>query len=663
MPDINLPGVSSNLDVKEIIDNLVKVESKKLERLEKAKGKLDKEKSAWITLGNKLKELQDSSKELYGFRSPFDSKIALSGNEAVITAQAARSAEPSRSSVRVEQVARNERILSDPIPDSLVLGKQPHLIIGVGGEEVDIHFEGGRVSDLVKAINGQAPDLLTAKVTKDTEDTSVIVLESKSPGEGNRITVTDEKTLAFFEQIGLFEERDVLEVDTALTQERVQKVGEKVGHSIEDETLSLRPGFGAVLTLDTPLEAKESVWVSVEVRAVELPRVEVEEPAVVWPELRDIGTVTVKDVEIEGGRSVTEIHPELEEKEEEPEVLDNRVFGLVDTRGQKRTIELDVISGEFREVKYRLTDVVPETTSVTGILFTNSNTGRSIEYRDLVVEDVSERGGIMPKHLVQEARDSVIYIDGVRVKRSSNEIDDAIGGVTLALLGESEQEVAITVDRDYERITEKIVDMIEKYNDLLKFINDGMKVVPSGTLGEENEVGILTGDITVFGLKNRLQNIMMNPYPTSRGKELSLLAQIGISMGAHGTGWSDIKGGYLQVDEDRFVETMRKYPAEVKELFGSDTNNDVKIDNGIAWVMERNVKGYTDPQSGIVAYHIKNTDSDIRNQENRIEDWNEHLEEYRKKLESDFTLMQQALNEMEQSQKSLENFSKQFSTK
>ena len=125
MPDINLPGISSNIDVKEIIDNLVKVESKKLDRLEKAKETLDREKSAWVVLGNKMKQLQDSSKELYGFRSPFDNKVAISGNERILTAQAARTAEPSSSTVRVEKVAKKERILSDSIPDRLVMGMIP----------------------------------------------------------------------------------------------------------------------------------------------------------------------------------------------------------------------------------------------------------------------------------------------------------------------------------------------------------------------------------------------------------------------------------------------------------------------------------------------------------------------------------------------------------
>lgn len=155
----------------------------------------------------------------------------------------------------------------------------------------------------------------------------------------------------------------------------------------------------------------------------------------------------------------------------------------------------------------------------------------------------------------------------------------------------------------------------------------------------------------------------MNPYPTDMGRGLSLLAQIGISMGAHGTSWNDIKGGYLQVDEDKYIEAFKNYPEIVKQLFGSDTNNDMVIDNGVAYVMEKMLKGYSDPKTGIVTYNIKDTDTGIRDQEKRIDEWSEHLEEYRKKLESDFTIMQQALHELEQNQKSLENFSNQLRNK
>jgi len=131
-------------------------------------------------------------------------------------------------------------------------------------------------------------------------------------------------------------------------------------------------------------------------------------------------------------------------------------------------------------------------------------------------------------------------------------------------------------------------------------------------------------------------------------------------MGSAGSRWEDIKGGYLQVDEDRFVQAFERFPESIKQLFGSDTNNDVVVDNGVAYELSRTLKAYTNPRGGIIPYRITTTETNIREQEENIEDWKEHLEEYRKKLESDFIQMQQAVNELEQTQKRIDNFSKGF---
>ena len=201
--------------------------------------------------------------------------------------------------------------------------------------------------------------------------------------------------------------------------------------------------------------------------------------------------------------------------------------------------------------------------------------------------------------------------------------------------------------------------MVSLYNELIELINAQTGVVAGGGLDEEPESGILSGDITVMGLKNKIQRIVMDPYPTDKGRELAMLAQIGISMGAYGSNWSDIKGGLLQVDEDKFIDAFESYPEAIKQLFGSDNNNDVVIDNGVAFVMDKTLKGYTNAQNGIITNRIKNTQAGIKQQDKNIDNWNEHLEEYKTKLERDFTVMQQALYDMESSQKSIENFTKQ----
>jgi len=657
MPDINLPGVSSNnIDIKGIIDKLVKVESKKLDRLEETKELLDKEKSSWVTLSNKITSLQEAADELYGFRSPFDDKIASSSNEDVLIATATRIAQPSTSKIMVEQVAKNERMISDPVMNKHIFGKAL-LKLQVGEESIEINFNGGNIEKLAETINDQAGDHLRAKIAKDTGDTSVLIVEVRKTGQQNRITPLDIASSQFLKDIGLFEERVEFRIDTELKAERVFPVDGDSKYEIREGALLLEPENSAEFILDRTVSSQPNLLLKIKVRAID---VEAEEPEIIppkWPDLKGIGKVTVKDIDIEGGKPVNRIDIP-EEKVEKKVVVDNRVLGMGTERGVSGTGEMENLGVTFREYTFKLTDIVPQGEEVDRIFFVNNNTDRRIEYQDIVIEDESARAGLAPKHLVQDSQNAIVYIDGVKVQRDTNEIDDAIKGVNLRLQKESTREVELTVERDYEKITKKIVNLIEKYNELIRYINEQTRVVSTGKLDEKSEAGTLTGDITVMGLKSKLQKIMMNPYPTERGRELSLLAQIGISMGSAGSRWEDIKGGYLQVDEDKFVSAFERYPESIKQLFGSDINRDVAIDNGVAYELARNLKAYTNPRGGIIPYRITTTEANIKQQEENIVNWKEHLEDYRKKLESDFIQMQQALNELDQNQKRLENFSK-----
>ncbi len=662
MGDILLPGISdNNIDVKGIIDKLVKVETKKLERLEESKDILDKEKSSWTTLGNKMNDLQEVAHRLYGFRAPFDDKVAYSGREDIISATAARTAEPFTATIRVQQVAQSERILSDAVDSSRILDSAT-LRFRIGEDEIEVFFPGGRVEDLAEAINEQAGDHVTAKVTKDTERTAVLILETNNTGEANRITVSEEETLALMKDLGLFTEEVSPRIDASISPERVIPGQEGMIYSVQDGTLTLEPQNSAELPFG-PVSARDSIVVRVQVRAHPVPEEEVVERPETWPELRGIGKVMVRDVEVVGGQPVTSVAPPKEPPREKVAIVEDSVLGIKNDRGETDIYTAEQLGPEFREYIFRLTDIMEEGEIASGIVFRNRNTGRRIEYRGLSIVDSSIREGARPKHLVQEGKDAIIYIDGVKVQRDENQIDDAVKGVNLEVKMAAPDEVQLTIDRDYEKITGEIVDFIGKYNKLLQYINDQSRVSASGKLDEENEVGILSGDITVMGLKSKLQTIMMNPYPTERGRELSLLAQIGISTGAANSNWNDIRGGYLQIDEDKFVEAFRKYPEDIKQLFGSDRNNDMVQDNGVAYVLDTTLKGYTDPRSGIIDYHIRNTDSRIKDQQKSIDDWNEHIDDYRKKLESDFTRMQQSLNELEQNQKRLDNMSNQLQNK
>jgi len=659
MPQIyNLPGTTNNIDIKDIIDKLVKAEGKRIDKFKADKVFLNKKKSALVELNNKLKALDETAKGLYGFRSPFEDKIAISNNEHVLTATATRVAVPSEINIKVLQLAKNERIVSDSIPDDRVFNSMP-IHINIGKKDVEINFEGGNLSDLVDAINKQGKDYVIAKIARDTENSSVLILETKNTGEKYRISLDDKNTLELFKKIGLFQEREGFSLKTDFEKDKFTSITPESKLILTDGILSLKPKAKIYYNFDKAISMKDSIYISVKIKAKNIPVVEKKE--IKWPELGGIGKIKVKDIEIEGGKPINKLKP-LEIKKPPPQVIDNGILA-VNVNGEFQKKEIPDLSDEFKEYKFRITELVRGVTSIDKIAFINDSTNREIEIKDLKIIDTETGSGVFPKHVVQQPRNSIIEVDGIRVERDGNEINDVIKGVTLNLNDTSKEPVHLQIDRDYEKITKKIVDLIEKYNDVIKFINENTKIAASGSLTEKNDVGILSGDFTVSGIKTKLQLLMMNPYPTDKGRELNLLAQIGISMGKSGSSWNEIKGGYLQVDEDKFIDAFKRYPDEIKQLFGSDTNHDMIIDNGVAYSLDKTLKGYTHSQSGVITYKIKNTNTEIEDQNKKIEDWNEHLDNYRKELERKFTIMQEALHELDSNKRSIENFNKQLGGK
>jgi flagellar hook-associated protein 2 len=61
----------------------------------------------------------------------------------------------------------------------------------------------------------------------------------------------------------------------------------------------------------------------------------------------------------------------------------------------------------------------------------NNNSYRSLEVKNLRIYNPSALGDVVPVNSLASAQDAIIELEGVRVVRPSNEIDDLIPGLTL----------------------------------------------------------------------------------------------------------------------------------------------------------------------------------------------------------------------------------------
>ncbi len=300
----------------------------------------------------------------------------------------------------------------------------------------------------------------------------------------------------------------------------------------------------------------------------------------------------------------------------------------------------------------------------------NRNTHRLITLKNIRVRDTRVRGEYTPVKPLSTVSDALLSMDGIEITRDSNNINDLIPGVELSLHKEGDREVSLTIERDREVIKEAIIELVGNYNQLLTHMDiltrrDESVIEDALFLNEDEKewakknLGLFLGNQSLRQLKTRLQNIMMNPYPTSGESELSLLAHIGIATNATAPGRQSSLSktrlrGYLQIEETKLDSAISGHPDWVKELFGSDRDKDLIIDNGVAFSLDQYLKPYVNT-GGIISSRLNGLDNKISRKNRDIASYNRHLEDYEAELKRKYGKMEAALNALEKSSQALDN--------
>jgi len=177
-----------------------------------------------------------------------------------------------------------------------------------------------------------------------------------------------------------------------------------------------------------------------------------------------------------------------------------------------------------------------------------------------------------------------------------------------------------------------------------------------------DKLGLLAGDMTLARLKTGLSTAAMNPYRTSAGESLSLLAQMGISTNTASPGSAALDRtrlrGYLDINEPKLEAALRDQTEAARQMFGSDTDGDLIVDSGVAYTVDQLLRSYVG-RTGVVSQRIGTIDTEIAQRDRQIERENERLEDTEAELRSKYATMEGALQSLEDSSKRLDNFSTQ----
>lgn len=152
---------------------------------------------------------------------------------------------------------------------------------------------------------------------------------------------------------------------------------------------------------------------------------------------------------------------------------------------------------------------------------------------------------------IQQASDAKFSYNGIQVSRPSNTIDDVVTGVTLELLGESENNISVSISQNTQMIVDEIKAFAESYNALIPKLEELTRY------DEDTKIaGVFNGNSDIRAIKSNLRRAMGTTY-FENGKNVSLAS--------FGLVFND--DGRLIVDESKLRSELSANAESVMNFF------------------------------------------------------------------------------------------------
>jgi len=213
-------------------------------------------------------------------------------------------------------------------------------------------------------------------------------------------------------------------------------------------------------------------------------------------------------------------------------------------------------------------------------------------------------------------------LDGLTLYRSSNQVTDALSGLTLDLKQTDTAPTDFSVGSDTDSIKTQINDFISKYNDILTFVAGETQV--DGDLGIRAD---FAGDSLMTGLRFGLRTDIAQQVTGQPSGAATLLSEIGITTNEDGT---------LELsDTDKLTEALGQDPGAVKSLFGGT--------DGFANRIKNRLDSYTGI-NGLISDRTGVIDDRIGRLDDQLTTFDQRMLKREDQLRSQFASLQQALS-------------------
>ncbi|MBE9531837.1 MAG: flagellar filament capping protein FliD [Proteobacteria bacterium] len=219
---------------------------------------------------------------------------------------------------------------------------------------------------------------------------------------------------------------------------------------------------------------------------------------------------------------------------------------------------------------------------------------------------------------LQAAQDATITVDNLTITRASNTISDVITGVTLDLKSADALEtITLTLTSDTDAIAEKIVDMLNAYNEVVNYIKANNRYDT-----ETKTAQPLFGESSARNMLDTLRRTLSGEIGTLPAT-MNRLIHAGV----------ETKDGLMILDRSDFDDAIASDFDGVINLF---VENIADSTVGFGALVGDKVKELTDFADGQLTLKQKGLDTSIDNLTSAIEKDEEALAIYEERLRMDF---------------------------
>lgn len=260
------------------------------------------------------------------------------------------------------------------------------------------------------------------------------------------------------------------------------------------------------------------------------------------------------------------------------------------------------------------------------LAFTDSANGllSLLELNNAALADTSGTGGGQITAVGTDDQTSELnarfQLNGLTLYRSSNEVSDALDGITLSLSSVDEA-TSFSVGADNGAIAGDIEGFITKYNAVLDFIEKKTKIDP-----ETETRGAFAGDTSVRSLRFGMRTDLMQSV-AGQPDGLARLTDLGIEV--------EDNGKLKLADKSALQAAVERDPQAVQNLFAAE-------DGGLGTRLVERLDIFLG-SDGIISQRKKSADARIKRFDDQIERWDTRLAKREDQLRLQYAKFQETI--------------------